>query len=563
MEEVVAAITGATPAPVSLRDGAMRSPGASTRAALTRTVASTDGGRLGRTTRFLVASAALTLAGGAFVAWRVGSTSPAPAASTGPAACTSNAACTAEAGGVVSICRRADGVCVPLASEDCRPLATPEEQASDATVWFGLMLPRREEPGDFFNEVLGTIDLARSDFHVVGGLPARPGDARTRPIGVLECDDAVDAKRAAAHLLDVGVPAVMGFGELAEALDLSANVFVPRRVLVANVTSNNPLITRVAQPAGDPRLVWRLVDPDSEATGEAMTHVVTDYLEPSLRRPGGPLAAPDARLRVLLLRATTPNPRALGEAIVARLRVNGKSASETDDFRSVLYRDDDASKRAAAEEVAAFAPHVILTASGSAYDPPILEAIEEAWRAPYRPLYVRERTVDPPKLARFVGSNGSRRRRFFGVDLPTNRATNFNFTSHYNEAHSPPFTPSTSNATGYDTFYALAFAAAAVDGDLTGPAMGSAMARIRRDGTPVSVGATGILSAFAALRAGGALALEGAASTFDLDLRTGENRPDFAVYCLKALPDGSLDATESGLRFDHVKKHIEGTAHCE
>ena len=52
--------------------------------------------------------------------------------------CTENSACVAASGGRPSICRRSDGACVALESEDCKVLAEPGESvAADTSGWAG------------------------------------------------------------------------------------------------------------------------------------------------------------------------------------------------------------------------------------------------------------------------------------------------------------------------------------------------------------------------------------------------------------------------------------------
>jgi serine/threonine-protein kinase len=565
MEDLVSAIdaegasAGAAVAPPL---GAHSSPRASTLAPP----------RAERPARKLVTRARVSLAAGVAgalaiagaVEWAARDRAPtvAPAATSAPR-CTTNAGCTAAAGHP-SVCRRADGACVALASEDCEALATPEEQADEGAVWFGVLLPRRPPRGPNFTRALQVLELARSDFRLVGGLPARARDARTRPLGLLVCDDTVDARRASAHLVDVGVPAVMGFGLLSEAIDLSTNVFVPRHILVCNITSSNPLATRIAQPAGEPRLVWRS-EFSMAAKGEAVSRLVSDYVEPWLRRPGGPVVG-SSPLRVMLVRSSEANPRAFGETIVDNLRMNGKPVIENpESFRQTVYPEgaSEAQIAAAVAEVIAFAPHVILYTSADVFQSSLLEPIEKGWKGAYRPLYVSHEILAGEGLRRFVGKDASRRRRFLGVEGPANTVANLNFVSHFNELYTPGITPGTAPGTVYDAFYALAFAAGAAEGDLTGTAMAEGMQRIRPDGVRVRVGPTEILGAFAALRQGASIALDGAGTELDIDVTTGELRSDFAVYCLKQQPDGKDDAVESGLRIDHRAGRIVGAFHCE
>src|SRR5205085_8230020 len=81
---------------------------------------------------------------------------------------------------------------------------------------------------------------------------------RARAIGVVACDDAADAKRAATHLAErIGVPAIIGFKGGAEAIELTTSLLLARGVVSVVPLTTNPLVTAVPHPAGAPRLVWR------------------------------------------------------------------------------------------------------------------------------------------------------------------------------------------------------------------------------------------------------------------------------------------------------------------
>ncbi|MEO7729546.1 MAG: bifunctional serine/threonine-protein kinase/ABC transporter substrate-binding protein, partial [Kofleriaceae bacterium] len=203
----------------------------------------------------------------------------APAAAT----CTSNAACSRP--GAPAICRPEVG-CVALRSPDCEPFADARAFASADTVWFGTLLPRSGPDAAAFGErETQAVELARRDFaqlmsNATGTLE------RARPFGLIACDDAVDPRRAAHHLVDtIGVPAVVGFYSSLEAIDLTTSLFLPRRVLAIASLNTNPLVTAVPQVAGAPRLVWRTTYSSADAA-RALSAFVAGELEPALR--GGP-----------------------------------------------------------------------------------------------------------------------------------------------------------------------------------------------------------------------------------------------------------------------------------
>ena len=73
--------------------------------------------------------------------WACGAAAGAPAWALRYPGCTESRACVEANQGRPAICRRADGACVPLASEGCHVLAEPGDVGNDATVWVGAMFP--------------------------------------------------------------------------------------------------------------------------------------------------------------------------------------------------------------------------------------------------------------------------------------------------------------------------------------------------------------------------------------------------------------------------------------
>src|SRR5262249_12353477 len=151
---------------------------------------------------------------------------PAPqasASSVAPRGCTDNRSCVAASGGKPAICRKDDGACVPLETDQCKVLAEPGDVENDTTVWLGAMFPISQPDRASYGQRAGkAIDLARRDFaETTGGVPSLSPGRPARPLAVVLCDDREDATRAARHLVDdVRVPAIVGFSRSKEVLDL-------------------------------------------------------------------------------------------------------------------------------------------------------------------------------------------------------------------------------------------------------------------------------------------------------------------------------------------------------
>jgi hypothetical protein len=453
---------------------------------------------------------------------------------------------------------------VPVASEDCAANIDTKLLASNDTVWLGAMLPltgpRAEGWGKQDADVL---ELARRDFAEVGGIPGS-SNGTMRPLGIVVCDSARDPTRAANHLADLDVPAVLGFGApLKDVIDLTTNVLMPRHILVVDMFNESPLLTRIPQAAGAPRLVWRLTA-SAEQAGIALARVVTDYAEPSVHGTKG--GARETRLAIV--RSESSTPASIMDAAVSSLRLNGKPLVENGaGFRQLVFRRDPPSptdNAALIAELVAFAPHVIAYADGVAFEDAFVEGIEREWKAPYRPLYLSATRAESERTLAWIGTNTDRRRRFLSIDLPANTDANFKFVLHYNEHFTPKIEPSNAPGVVYDAFYVVAFAAAAtMKSHISGTDLATAMSRLGGDGAPVAVGPARIFEAYDVLRGGGTLRLAGAGTSLDFDHAAGEIPNDFVVYCIGVDRAGRAAApVESGLRYDHASRHLAGALRC-
>jgi serine/threonine protein kinase len=482
--------------------------------------------------------------------------------------CSGHRACVAAHGGEPWICRAADGACVPIASEDCHARFDPEDLTKDDTVWLGAMLPLTGPRAEAFgNTDANVLELARRDFASVGGVLGPSGAHALRRVGLVVCDANANPRRAAAHLVDLETPAVLGGAvSLKDTIDVVANVLIPSRTLTLDLVDESPLITRIPQPPDLPRLVWRLTS-SAEHGGEALAHLLSDYVEPTLRRSRGPIAA-DVPMKLAVVRSDAPTPSAILEAFVSKVSMNGRPLVDNANyFRQYTFSRGDeggAARAVVVADIVALAPHAIVYADSEVFEDAFVQAIERAWRAPYRPMYVSEGVLANPKLRAYVGASAERRRRFLSVELPANTDENFRFVLHYNEFFEPKLTPGTAPGVIYDAFYVAAYAIAASGAArVTGIAMAAAMDRIGGSETPIGVGPSHVFAAYDALRQGKRLRLNGAGTQLELDHATGEIPTDFAVYCMGVDREGrAAEPVESGLRFDHRTRRVEGTMHC-
>jgi ABC-type branched-subunit amino acid transport system substrate-binding protein len=522
----------------------------------------------------LAALGAAVVAGGviaAVFAMRGKSKPSAPAASATvaslPRECEKNVQCIKSHEGKPWICRKDDGKCVSLESEDCKILAEPGDVENDRTIWFGAMFPTTGPKAEYGALYLNGVDLGRRDFmQIARGIPSREGELPARPLAILACDDAVEPLRPARHLADdVRVPAVIGFGSSQEVIDLTASVFAPRRVLVVPSVNMSALITGIPTPRGAPRLVWRTTLSDDQ-WGLPASVFVPDVLEPRLR--GALVVGGNRPVKVALIRSNTTSSMSLADKLFANMRFNGKSVLENgDDFGQFVYGDP-ANAQQVVSAIVKFKPHVVVFLGF--FETSILEPIESMLKrsGTQAPYFVSAGSLPQSgdDFFRFIGKNSDRRQRFFGVATPATTIANAKLTLRYNETFPTQTTTNDSPAGAYDALYLLGYAAYlnADDSPLSGSKLARAIPRLIPPGPSLEVGPTRIFEVMNLLRSGANVDLTGANSRLDFDVSTGEALGDFVIQCIGVDTEGrAVGAIESGLFYDSITKKLSGTlARC-
>jgi len=474
-------------------------------------------------------------------------------------ACTTNAECVRAHGGEAWRCHSQRHACVAIASPDCKAYAEPHDAEADDVVWLGGMFPLSTDPG-LLSEMRAT-DLARQDFAgALGPSAGRKGQLHARPIALAICDEGVDAERAARHLAeDVEAPAVIGFRSTTSASTTIPTELLPHHVLSFVSISQAPALTRVPEPADEPRLVWRSTLDRNDFVAP-LAHFVSDVLEPATRAAG--LGARPMKVAAVWSKAANHD---IVESLFGGLRFNGRSALENGaNFRQfVLDEASDAGTDDVVNGLVAFAPQVIVWAN-EGFVARVLPALEARWGAGSRPTYLTESAL-PASIAAFVGSDPARRRRFFAVANLSTTLTNAQLVLRYNMAYPrEPIVRSEAPQPSYDAFYTLAYATYALGEDaVTGPALSKAIDRLLPPGRAVDVGPAAIYDAFATLRAGGQIDLNGAIGSLDFDRATGEAPIDYAIMCLGTDDRGAAsEGIDSGLVYDARAKKLTGALRC-
>ena len=471
--------------------------------------------------------------------------------------CTSNRACSAENGGKAYVCRASDHTCVAVDSEDCKASYEPRDLERDDTVWLGAMTPLKGPQAERFGTMtMDGADFARSELALAMTPlenPATPGHAR--PVALVECDDSENAERAAHHLVDdVGVPGILGFRSGDEVLSLAGSLLIPRHVVSVASLTPNPLVTRLAQPANAPRLVWRTTY-SFDDLAEATAAVVPGVLEPRKNHRG--------ETHVVLVRNGDVPAGGFAETFYRSLSFNGKSALENRRaYQEIVLRPkEESALDADADQIAAAEPSIVVfMIKGSPLE---LTRLIEA-RAKRHPIYLLP-NLDAASLAPFIEASVERRRRVFAIASLSNSMPNARFVIRYNQQRQAKVTRVFNPSTTYDAFYALAYACFAVppDARVDGLALADRFSRLVGPGKTIEVGPSGVLDALTILSSGGTINLDGAAGPLDFDLSTGETSVDFALSCPEVDTRGVADGdVESGVVYRSKLHRLEGTLVC-
>jgi hypothetical protein len=560
MHDVVRAIDGRAPASTKPSPAAAPSPLSQTGGAPVAPRAAPAPRR--RAVLGVTGLAAMGLAAACVALARTAPDAPAPHPAAAPAACTSSAACAREHGGAPWRCNAARRVCVEIASPDCRVGVAPGDVERDDTVWLGGLYPLTgDDARDMISETRA-FELARRDFADAFRANAPRGDLHARRVATVTCDEAKDPARAVRHLVeDVEVPAVVGFRWPASALETVPSVLLPAHALAMVSMSQDPALTRIPEPKGEPRLVWRTTL-DSSRVAAPIARLIEYELEPGMRagRKAG------FQMRVAVLRGGSR--AGYLDDLFRTLRFNGATALENgDDFRQYVIdpAGGDGGVAKVLSDLAAFAPNVVVVQGVSDFASSLVAPLEAQWDGPDRPTYVTAMAFGDG-LAAFAGRDASRRRRFLGVTNVSSTMPNAQLVLHYNSVFpGEPVLRTDAPQPSYDAFYMLAYAALSLPADapVTGPALSRAFARLGHGGKRVDVGPAGIFDAFEALRSGGDVDLEGAIGSLDFDPATGEAPIDYAVLC-PGVDDHGVAAgfVESGLVFDAGKKAFRGQLRC-
>jgi ABC-type branched-subunit amino acid transport system substrate-binding protein len=442
-------------------------------------------------------------------------------------ACCSTGQCRALHGGEPYACPSPGHACVPLKTESCSRLIGAYDDPNAVVI--GIVGLLSGASASTQNAMIDIVDLAFSELQLATlGLPA-PAGSPARPLAAVACDELTDPDQK--HLLDeLHVPAIVGLGTSGYTVGLTPRLVASGTFFMC-ANCGSPALTSL----DDHELVWR-TEPSIPDMAMAMATYFPE-LEAKVRAADSIDASTPIKVAVLSNRVFIFSSAT--DKFVGNVSYNGKTplANGANFFR-VDYDDPNTAivdLQAIANQVAAYAPNIIVLSGAEELPATVMPAIESAWGASPRPFYVAHSGISTDSLYTFVAGDPTRRARLRWFDWVTPAESQSVFASYAirEQARHPEQDPS-ENSNAYDAAYATIYALAAVDpaAPLTGAAIAQAVPRLVPPApTTVAIGPSDLPDAFASLRKGSAIDLVGVFTDLDFDGQ-GDVHGDSALACM-------------------------------
>lgn len=478
-----------------------------------------------------------------------------------PPPCNTNADCTPAN----TICVQRDHLCASLLSAECTTIEG-DYKNKDALI-LGSILPTSQTAGV---SIENGIRLAIHDFEQTSnGLPPVPGETAPRPLVLVGCNDNSDADTAvaaASHLVDLGLPAIIGAAYSGITIRMATEVTIPGGVLAISPSATSAALTDLS----DNNLVWR-TSPSDIYQAQAMDLYLPQVVEPDVRATLSLM--PGDKVKVTILNKGDSYGSGLGKAVEKDLILNGAPALDTSNAGSYVRFDygdpDDAQNNPtkydqAVTQVLDDTPHILIILGTTEVVTDLLKPIEDGWPSglPYRPTYVLSDGGVVNELWETVGTDDALRRRVTGT-IPGTTNILFNaFRSEYNSQFMDGTSPDVFGSAGaYDATYLLAYGAVSLGAEpITGPALVESLKKMVPPGATVDVGTDAINGTLMTLANGGSINFNGASGPLDFDVTTGEAPSDIQIWCMPKGVDGSAQsAIGSGLYLDAGSNALQGT----
>jgi hypothetical protein len=470
--------------------------------------------------------------------------------------CSSNQYCI-ESGGEYHVCDKVAHQCVNLLSNECTKVTG--EWQDDSAFIFGSILPLQGGSQSFGASIEQAILLAVDDFKAANhGLPALVDGAPPRPLVHVSCDDrglAPFSLLAGKHMVDAGIPAIVGPTFSSLVTPVVKQVTIPGNVLSISPTATSSTITSIE----DNGLVWRTA-PSDLIQVEALAQYFKEEIVPKVTSSTQPIDV--SEIRIAVVHKGDGYGIGLADAFGEKI---GAASLGARYLRRNYGEQDDPKYETTVADVLAQRPHVVMVFGTEESVELVLKPILTRWSAEVSsmPFVLASDGAVVPELWQLIeglpsGVRSSARERTTG-SVPGARSARFdNFVGRYNSmshAGAQDTSPDIFGPAGaYDATYLLAYSAAYPRGGRsTGPALAEGLSRMVPPGVPSQVGQGSINAAFEELKAGRNIDFDGASGPLDFDVKTGEARSNIIFVCIKASLDG---ASFNGVYFDSSRSDV-------
>lgn len=470
--------------------------------------------------------------------------------------CKTNAECVTRNGGQPAICRKDTLTCEPLLSADCPKIYGGDNVSNDDAIVIGGLFTLSGVNQSSGVARMQSIELAIDDFtQTVVGLPGGSG-AKPRPFVLVECDDQSDnghATDAANHLIDVGVPAIIGPGGSGLVTAVIQNATIPAGVLVISPSATSTSLSGINS------LFWRTSPSDTVQAIAMQDQVVAMGTAFQTANPSF------TTLKLAVAYQDNTYGTGLEGALVGGLTLNGLPLTDpgnAGNFTPLQYSATSLDPSTAAATVISDHDNLVVGIGTTEIITKFFTPIESGWTgATPRPLYLFSDAGERTELLTAVTGNASLAARVRGTVPGTSNTLFGAFSIQYQGKYGAGAT-AFGMAGAYDSMYLLAYDMVSLGAQpITGANLSSAMAKMI-GGQKLAVGAANIKTAFQVLQSGNAIDIDGASGPLDFDLTQHEAKSDITVWCISKDGTGNPIFAASGRYYDAPSGTMKGVFAC-
>ncbi len=468
--------------------------------------------------------------------------------------CSTNSECITRSAGKPAICRQDTKTCQPLLSNEC--IKVYGDPTNDDAIILGGLFTLTGVNTSSGTARMNSIELAIDDFtQTVVGLPGGSG-GKPRPLVLVECDDASDntqATTAANHLIDIGVPAIIGPGGSGIVTAVVQNATIPKGVFVITPSATSTSLSGLSS------LLWRTAPSDVVQAVAMQDQVGAIEAQFKIDNPSIP------KLKLAIVYQNNTYGTGLFGAMTSGLMLNGALVSDSSNngfFTPLQYDATALDPSAAAAQVGTDKDNLVVGIGTTEIITKFLTPVETNWPgATPRPLYLFSDAGEKPELLTAVTGNAALRQRIRGTVPGTTNPLFGAFNIQYQGKYA-----ASANVFGmagaYDSLYLIAYGIVSIGSSpITGAALASSMSKMV-GGQKSAVGAGNIKNAFQVLQSGNAINIDGASGPLDFDLTKHEAPSDITVWCISTDGSGNPIFTASGRYYDAPTAVMKGSFSC-